>query len=120
MSLIKVCPDELRMISWRISSSMPKRTAMAGSRLKVGLHEDTNKNSHKYDPFRFSRVREAAASAGADSTTANTLSFVSTSPDFLAFSHAKHACPGRFLVDFELKMIIAYVLTHYNIQFSEE
>jgi cytochrome P450 len=80
------------------------------------LDEDTYEDSLKYDPFRFSRVREAAT----DSTTGNTLSFVSTSPDFLAFSHGKHACPGRFLIDFELKMIMAYVLTNYDIKFPEE
>ncbi|KAL2822403.1 cytochrome P450 [Aspergillus granulosus] len=68
----------------------------------------------KYDPFRFSRIREA------DASKANTLSFVSTSPDHLPFGHGKHACPGRFLIDFELKMIIAYVLMNYDVKFPEE
>ncbi|KAL4965734.1 cytochrome P450 [Aspergillus stella-maris] len=68
----------------------------------------------KYDPFRFSRQRE---SEGA--TKGGSLSFVSTSSNFLAFSHGKHACPGRFLIDFELKMIIAYVLRNYDVKFPE-
>ncbi|KAJ8132212.1 hypothetical protein O1611_g1406 [Lasiodiplodia mahajangana] len=34
--------------------------------------------------------------------------------------HGKHACPGRFLVDFELKMIIAYVLMNYDVEFPPE
>lgn len=79
------------------------------------MHADESKyeNPLKYDPFRFSRIREAAE----DAAKANTLSFVSTSPDNLPFGHGKHACPGRFLIDFELKMIIAYVLAHYDVKF---
>ncbi|UKZ78724.1 hypothetical protein TrVFT333_006470 [Trichoderma virens FT-333] len=72
----------------------------------------------KYDPFRFSRAREAALAAELAKT--NTLSFVSTGPDYLPFGHGKHACPGRFLIDFELKIIIAYVLTNYDLRLPEE
>jgi cytochrome P450 len=71
---------------------------------------------HKYDPFRFSRMRKAAR----NSAEANALSFVSTGSNYLPFGHGKHACPGRFLPDFELKMIIAYVLRNYDIKFPEE
>ncbi|KAH9907915.1 cytochrome P450 [Xylariomycetidae sp. FL2044] len=71
----------------------------------------------RYDPFRFSRARESGADGG---QTAAGLAFVSTSPTHLPFGHGKHACPGRFLVDFELKMIIAYVLMNYDIAFPAE
>ncbi|KAK9785896.1 putative Cytochrome P450 [Seiridium cardinale] len=73
----------------------------------------------KYDPFRFSRAREAAADANGKPGL-NNLSFVSTSPQHLPFGHGKHACPGRFLIDFELKMIIAYVLRNYDVEFPPE
>ncbi|KAI1342223.1 cytochrome P450 [Xylariaceae sp. FL0016] len=73
----------------------------------------------KYDPFRFSRAREAAADAGGRPGLSN-LSFVSTSPQHLPFSHGKHACPGRFLIDFEMKMVLAYVLMNYDIEFPNE
>lgn len=72
----------------------------------------------KYDPFRFSRAREAAMAV--EQAKTDTLSFVSTGPDYLPFGHGKHACPGRFLIDFELKIIIAYVLTKYDVRFPEE
>ncbi|GKT72858.1 cytochrome P450 [Colletotrichum tofieldiae] len=71
----------------------------------------------KYDPFRFSRMREDAA---AKDEKAPLVSFVTTSPEYLPFGHGKHACPGRFLIDFELKMIIAYVLGHYDVEFPPE
>ncbi|KAI0205956.1 cytochrome P450 [Astrocystis sublimbata] len=73
----------------------------------------------KFDPFRFSRVREAESDEQGKPGLPN-LSFVSTGAQNLGFSHGKHACPGRFLVDFELKMIIAYVLMHYDLEFPSE
>ncbi|EOO00787.1 putative cytochrome p450 protein [Phaeoacremonium minimum UCRPA7] len=78
--------------------------------------EDIHDEPLKYDPFRFSRVRETVA----DSSKAPALSFVTTSPDHLPFGHGRHACPGRFLVDFELKMIISYVLMNYDLKFPDE
>jgi tenellin biosynthesis cytochrome P450 monooxygenase len=71
----------------------------------------------KYDPFRFSREQEAATDGKPGS---NSQAFVSTSPQYLPFGHGRHACPGRFMVDFELKMIVAYLLKHYDIEFPSE
>lgn len=67
-----------------------------------------------YDPFRFSRTRETNVDAG------GAQSFVTTSAEHLPFGHGRHACPGRFLVDFELKMIIAYLLMNYDLRFPVE
>ncbi|KAI1429029.1 cytochrome P450 [Xylaria sp. FL1777] len=80
---------------------------------------DAFENPFKYDPFRFSRTREAEMDEqGKPGLTS--LSFVSTSSQYLGFSHGKHACPGRYLVDFELKMIIAYMLMNYDMEFPPE
>jgi len=82
--------------------------------LSRGAHVDgeTYEDPLKYDPFRFSRVRERSNDA--------TLSFVTTSLDLAAFGHGKHACPGRFIVDFEMKMFIAYILLDYDVEFPSE
>ncbi|KAJ0158932.1 Fumitremorgin C monooxygenase [Colletotrichum tanaceti] len=74
------------------------------------------KDPLKYDPFRFSRIREAAAR----DEKPPAVSFVTTGPEYLPFGHGKHACPGRFLIDFELKMIIAYLLGHYDVELPAE
>ncbi|KAF2140916.1 uncharacterized protein K452DRAFT_351633 [Aplosporella prunicola CBS 121167] len=76
-------------------------------------------NPFRYDPFRFSRAREAAADANGRPGLGN-MSFVSTSPQHLPFGHGNHSCPGRFLVDFEVKMIISYVLANYEVEFPKE
>ncbi|KAF2964868.1 hypothetical protein GQX73_g8695 [Xylaria multiplex] len=64
-----------------------------------------------FQPFRFSRPR--GQSKDVQST------FVSTSASYLGFSHGRHACPGRFLVDTELKMITAYLVREYDLEFPE-
>ncbi|KAB8223814.1 hypothetical protein BDV33DRAFT_24359 [Aspergillus novoparasiticus] len=35
---------------------------------------------------------------------------MSTAPEHLPFGHGGHSCPSRLLVDFELKMIVVYLL----------
>ena len=76
------------------------------------LDGETFEDPEKYDPFRYSRIREQEGNEKVS------LSFVSTGKDFLPFGHGKHACPGRFLLDFELKMILAYVLTNYDMELA--
>lgn len=86
---------------------------------------ETFDDPFRYDPFRFSRAREAAAASAANAEDdgkprLSHLSFVSTSPEHLPFGHGNHSCPGRFLVDFEAKMMIAYVLMNYDVEFPAE
>jgi hypothetical protein len=131
LSSVKVCPDSVAREALRChlfgGRAMFRKVVAAGRvetdtgiKLPNGSRLALPKSTHAYGRRHIREPTQAAADAGADSTTANTLSFVSTFPDFLAFSHGKHACPGRLLVDFELKMIIAYVLTHYDIRFPKE
>ena len=82
-----------------------------------GAHMNTatyGPSARKFDPFRFSRVREAASTAAAN------VAFVTTGPDFLPFGHGRHSCPGRFIADFELKMMMACVLRNYDLRLSGE
>ncbi|KAM0335535.1 hypothetical protein ACHAQA_000583 [Verticillium albo-atrum] len=76
--------------------------------------EATYEQADKLDPFRFSRAREAADSNG------GAMGFTSTGMSFLAFGHGRHACPGRFLLDYEMKMIMTYILQNYDVEFPEE
>lgn len=95
---------------------IPKGTIFSFLSQPAQMDEDNCSEPGKYDPFRFSRARKATSS----SCQIKTPSFVTTGPDHLPFGHGKHACPGRFLVDFELKMIIAYILTNYDIKLPKE
>ncbi|KAI0438634.1 cytochrome P450 [Xylaria telfairii] len=99
--------------------ALPKGCTVSLIAYWLQTDDDAFENPFKYDPFRFSRAREAELDEQGKPGLPN-LSFVSTGAQNLAFSHGKHACPGRFLVDFELKMIIAYVLMNYDLEFPPE
>jgi len=82
-------------------------------------------NPDSYDPFRFAREREMEESAsGSDgeqpkatgSLESKQLSLSTTSGTFLPFGHGRHACPGRFLVSHELKMLLAYATMFYEME----
>ncbi|KAM0331369.1 hypothetical protein ACHAQA_003041 [Verticillium albo-atrum] len=88
-----------------------------------GLHHDGDlyENPDEYDAFRFSRRREEyeALPAGQkdpdEGLKLKKLGMVTTSDHHLAFGHGRHACPGRFFVAHELKMVVAHLLLNYDI-----
>ncbi|KAI0445887.1 cytochrome P450 [Xylaria telfairii] len=98
---------------------LPKGSTISFLAFPLQVDSDNFEDARKYDPFRYSRARETATRSETGKPGINHLTFVSTSPDHLAFSHGRHACPGRFLVDFIVKMIIAYIITKYDIVFAE-
>ena len=80
-----------------------------------------------YDAFRFSRPKEEVEVRKGDSSgngladVAETLKLkntgiVTTSDTFLPFGHGRHACPGRFFVALEMKMLLAYMVMNYEIE----
>ena len=95
-----------------------------------GNHNDETlyPDASKYKPFRFVELREnipdTASANQADKEKAHLdkahLSFIATSPSYLGFGHGRHACPGRFFAAQELKLLIAYVLTRYEVQMVME
>ncbi|KAK7959449.1 uncharacterized protein PG986_004303 [Apiospora aurea] len=86
-------------------------------------------------PFRFAEMRQQqeVSGAGADgekgdpasTTTKNYVqrarqAWATTSPDFVAFGHGRYACPGRFFAAAELKLMLAYIVLHYDIGHLEQ
>jgi cytochrome P450 len=94
----------------------------------TGMHhdEDLYENAQTYDAFRFSRVREALEKQAAENQDENAtmeikrLGMVTTSDSHLAFGHGRHACPGRFFVAHEIKMILAHLFMNYDVQKIEK
>ena len=79
-----------------------------------------------YDAFRFSRAREEFEQSQKDGKLTDNdkaellrlkgTGMITTSDSFLPFGHGKHACPGRFFVSHEMKMLLAYLFTMYDVQ----
>lgn len=91
----------------------------------TGTHHDEKlfgARAHQYDPFRFSRIREeyeardTAKKTAEESTKVKMLGMVTTSNSHLPFGHGRHACPGRFFVAHEFKILLAFLLNNYDIK----
>ncbi|KAF2755100.1 cytochrome P450 [Pseudovirgaria hyperparasitica] len=88
------------------------------------IHHDPEiyPNPEEFDAFRFSRPREEIeAKQGAivdyeEVLRSKNLSMVTTGATFLPWGHGRHACPGRFFVSHELKMMFAYMVMNYDIE----
>jgi cytochrome P450 len=92
------------------------------------MHTDPERwtDPDTYDPFRFVRLREeeeegrkAQALPEDAGGQFNPHSFLSTA-SLLVFGRGKNACPGRFLMDFQLKMVINYIVSNYDLRFAEQ
>ncbi|KAI6715419.1 hypothetical protein JHW43_002045 [Diplocarpon mali] len=92
----------------------------------VGIHnypvhhdEEYYKNPNSFDPLRFCSPIEPANGCGenaAQSVRYKGTPLVMTTSKYLAFSHGKHSCPGRFFASQQLKLVLAYIATNYDIQ----
>ncbi|KAK3715252.1 hypothetical protein LTR37_007219 [Vermiconidia calcicola] len=88
----------------------------------VPIHQDPEiyDDANTYDAFRFYRnpkVASAEAHGRTESPAGSGhVELINTSEIFLAFGHGRHACPGRFVAAYELKLIIAYIAMHYDIE----
>ena len=82
----------------------------------------------EFKPFRFAEKR-AVTGADHSKDKSNEKStyierarqaFATTSPEFAAFGHGRHACPGRFFASSELKLMLAYIVLNYDFEFQEK
>ncbi|OAL24026.1 hypothetical protein AYO20_10771 [Fonsecaea nubica] len=98
-----------------------------------GCHNDETlyEGADKYKAFRFVELRDKVSSGLGDGDRDRAdrekeyldkahLSFIATSPSYLGFGHGRHACPGRFFAAQELKLLLAYLLSRYEIQMVME
>jgi len=101
-----------------------------GEGTKVGVHaypvhhdEDIYPGAHTFDALRWCRSdteedlsSEESKSLAQDGVKRKGTSLVTTSASFMAFSHGRHACPGRFFASQQLKLVLAYIALNYDIQ----
>jgi cytochrome P450 len=66
----------------------------------------------KFDGFRFEKLRTLTGNEGK-------YQFVTSSPQNMPFGHGAHSCPGRFFVANEIKILMAYIVRHYDIKLKE-
>lgn len=125
----KVMVDQLKLPGESGDTcNLPKGAMVSILALPVHCDPEIFDEPLKFKPFRFAQPREedydkTGCPEGDPSVPQSTTmveKFVSTGPTFLPFGSGRHACPGRFLLDFELKMIVAHILMNYDIALPDE
>ncbi|KAM7220185.1 cytochrome P450 [Rhypophila decipiens] len=71
-------------------------------------------NPDEFQPFRFAAPCQQRGDE--KERPPGSKAFASTGPDYLAFGYGKTACPGRFFVANELKLVLGYMLMNYDIE----
>jgi cytochrome P450 len=94
-----------------------------GTRLPTGTHiclasEATSKDprfiphADEFDGLRYYNMRQVPEEAQRHQ-------FATTDKNHLHFGHGKYACPGRFFASNELKIVLASLITRYDMKYPE-
>lgn len=105
--------------------------------LEIHQDQDFYRDPCSFDAFRFSRpheidmatqARAPAEPTGDPATRATDPAGCSISPKppqtdlvnggdtFLGFGYGKHSCPGRFFAAHEMKLLLAHLVQHYDVE----
>lgn len=104
-----------------------------GSRIGLPIsriHHDADfyADPDTYDPYRFvpspprcqgSEHKQQQEERSQPQLSQKQPDIATTSPTFLAFTHGRHACPGRFFASAVLKMIVAEVAMRCEVRYLE-
>ncbi|KAI0714847.1 cytochrome P450 [Earliella scabrosa] len=109
LTLVALGRKALRDVTLSDGTVIPAGSIVAAP--AVAIHHDDSKypTASTFDPFRFSRMREAEDEG-------NKHQFVKTSMEFIPFGHGRHSCPGRFFAANELKALLAYIVLNYDLK----
>lgn len=91
---------------------IPNGTTIGVPTQAISMDRDIYRNPDQFDGFRFSKIRAS------DSPDAARMVYAASNLESMAFGYGRHACPGRYFADCEIKMIMVYLLTKYNFKFS--
>ncbi|KAH7381517.1 cytochrome P450 [Pyrenochaeta sp. MPI-SDFR-AT-0127] len=89
--------------------TLPKGAHIGVAAGSNALDPELFPNPMEFDGLRFLKLRNLP---GND----NKYHFVTTGPDQLHWGVGTHACPGRFFAAYEIKILLAKILTNYDIE----
>ncbi|KAF9231273.1 cytochrome P450 [Melanogaster broomeanus] len=90
---------------------LPKGTSIIITSRPTHFDSKLYENPHTFDPFRFANMPDEDGSFR--------YQLVSTNPEYLAFGHGRHACPGRFFAACILKTMLAHLVVSYDIKLED-
>ena len=94
--------------------TIPSGTFISTSAYWTARDPDFFEGGEDFTPWRWLELREAAERAGKSVTP---YLATSTSRENLHWGYGRNACPGRFMAAAEIKLILAWILWHFDITF---
>ncbi|KAK5657868.1 hypothetical protein OQA88_2416 [Cercophora sp. LCS_1] len=91
---------------------IPAGTPLVMPSRLLGLDPDLHPAPEQFDPSRWKRMREQHGDA-------TKFHFASVHDDMLPWGSGPHACPGRFLAQHMIKLILIHFVTRYDIKHGE-
>ncbi|KAJ5798638.1 uncharacterized protein N7503_007934 [Penicillium pulvis] len=88
---------------------IPKGTVLLTPNAAMLFDDEFVQNPLEFDGLRFCDLANT-------SETPEIFRYTSTNPHYLQFGDGKHVCPGRFFAADELRLILAYLLLHFEIK----
>jgi len=97
---------------------VPAGTILSVSTGSIHLDPQIYEDPLKFDGFRFVKMKERAALDVNQQD--KKFDVVTVNSDFAAFGQGRHACPGRFFASTEIKLLLAYILTTYDVKLVDD
>jgi ent-kaurene oxidase len=90
---------------------IPQHTHFSFPNYELNMDADVYEKPEQFDPWRFLKMRRAG--------DPNKFHFAYVSEHSINFGAGTHACPGRFFVSYEVKLILIYLFTRYDVQWPK-
>ncbi|KAH6995272.1 cytochrome P450 [Ilyonectria destructans] len=89
---------------------VPAKTKLEIATSAINMDAAYFEDPETFDGFRFYRRRQNGET---------NLAYTSVGKTNLGWGVGRHACPGRFLADIEIKLVVSEILLHYDIKNPE-
>ncbi|KAI8632630.1 cytochrome P450 [Xylariaceae sp. FL1651] len=109
MMRVVMDPKGLKLSSGDV---IPFGETVAGPNHAVNFSSTIYSNPAEFDGFRYSKLREIPGNETKHQ-------FISTSTESINFGHGIGACPGRFFASTEIKIMLVYLLSHFDVKLAE-
>ncbi|THH20029.1 hypothetical protein EUX98_g8657 [Antrodiella citrinella] len=98
----------LKPVTFSNGVTLPTGTFFSAAAAPTHTDAQHYVNPNTFDPWRFVNTKSESTSQ----------TFVSTSVDYIPFGHGRHACPGRHFASYQMKLMLAYIVTYYDVSFE--
>jgi cytochrome P450 len=99
-------PNGLRCSTGHV---LPHGTRMTIHAHAINQNPEIYPNPTEFQPFRFSDLRKTPGNE-------HKYQHATTGIDNINFGHGLWACPGRFFASVEIKVVLSYILRHYDVK----